>query len=330
MPTDAQVANRQFRFVSDDDAQRFLAFVHNNDYLKNHQGEYAEAYSAYSPWVHRLDFGYKHDFCLNIGNTSHDLQLSFDMKNVLNFFSSSWGVSKIANLDYSTTPTNGAQYSSILKYEGLDADGYATYSTPSSINGDTKVWQSYHNIGQCWYASVGVKYMFEGKKRDDCGCDKAGIEKTVYVKDTKEIERLNGEINRLRGQVNDLQNRKPETKEKVITKESIVTYPYYVNFELNQAEVVNREKVNLKNVAAMIKASNGKKFSVVGFADQATGTSEGNASLAQNRAKSVYDVLINEFGVPASCLVLDSKGGVGNMYYNDNELSRAVIISEVK
>ena len=109
-----------------------------------------------------------------------------------------------------------------------------------------------------------------------------------------------------------------------------MTYPYYVNFELNQAEVVNREKVNLKNVAAMIKASNGKKFSVVGFADQATGTSEGNASLAQNRAKSVYDVLINEFGVPASCLVLDSKGGVGNMYYNDNELSRAVIISEVK
>ena len=153
---------------------------------------------------------------------------------------------------------------------------------------------------------------------------------TPTYDNSAELNRLNGEINRLRAENDALKARKPEAKEKVITKESILTYPYFVNFELNQTEVVNREKVNLKNVAAMIKSANGKKFNVVGFADQATGTSEGNASLAQSRAKSVYDVLVNEFGVPASCLVLDSKGGVGNMYYDDNELSRAVIISEVK
>ena len=153
---------------------------------------------------------------------------------------------------------------------------------------------------------------------------------TPTYDNSAELNRLNGEINRLRAENDALKARKPEAKEKVITKESILTYPYFVNFELNQTEVVNREKVNLKNVAAMIKSANGKKFNVVGFADQATGTSEGNASLAKNRAQNVYDVLINEFGVPASCLVLDSKGGVGNMYYDDNELSRAVIISEVK
>ena len=328
VPTDAQVANKEFRFVSDDDAQRFMAFVHNNSYLKNRQGDYAEPYSAYSPWVHRIDFGYKHDFCVNIGNTSHDLQLSFDMKNVLNFFSSSWGVSKIANLDYSTSPNNGAQYSAILKYEGVDADGYATFSTPSSINSDTKMWQTYHNIGQCWYASVGVKYMFEGKKRDDCGCDKAGVEKTVYVKDTKEIDRLNGEINRLRGQVADLEARKPETK--VIDNSRIVTFPYLVNFTVNTTDVVNREKVNLETVAAMIKATPEKKYSVIGYADKQTGTPEGNAKLASGRAQNVYDILINQYGVPASQLVKDSKGGVDYMYMNDEQLSRSVIISEVK
>ena len=138
IPTDNEVATNQFRFVSEDDKTRFMDFVHNNDYLKNRQGEYAEAYSHYSPWVHRLDFGYKHDFKVNFGKTKHTLQLSFDMKNVLNFFNSSWGVSKLANLDYSTTPTNGAQYSSILKYEGVDADGYATFSTPKSINGKAR------------------------------------------------------------------------------------------------------------------------------------------------------------------------------------------------
>jgi hypothetical protein len=160
IPTDEQVANKEFRFKTTDDAERFMAFVHNNDYLKKHQGEYAEAYSHYAPWVHRVDFGYKHDFKVNVGNTKHMLQLSFDMKNVLNFFNSKWGVAKQANLDFSTTPNNGGQYSSILKYEGVDADGYATFSTPKSINGNTETWKYNHSLGQCWYASIGIKYYF--------------------------------------------------------------------------------------------------------------------------------------------------------------------------
>ena len=143
-----------------DEATRVEDFVHNNDYLSSHQGEYAEAYSHYSPWVHRVDISYKHDFKLNIGNTKHMLQLSFDMKNVLNFFNSKWGVAKIANLDYSTSPSSSVQYSKILKYEGVDADGYATFSTPNTINGNAENWKPYHSLGQCWYASVGIKYFF--------------------------------------------------------------------------------------------------------------------------------------------------------------------------
>ncbi len=160
IPTDLQVANKEFRFVSDDDRLRFMDFVHHNDYLSDHQGEYAEAYSYYNPWVHRIDFSYKHDFKLNIGNTSHKLQLSFDMKNVLNFFNSKWGVSKVANLDFSTNPSNGVQYSTILKYEGFDNEGYPVFSTPSTVNKEAKMWNRQHTIGQCWYASVGIKYFF--------------------------------------------------------------------------------------------------------------------------------------------------------------------------
>ena len=160
VPTDEEVANREFRFVSDDDRDRFMDFVHSDDYLSDRQGEYAEAYSVYSPWVHRIDFSYKHDFNLNIGKTKHTLQLSLDVKNVLNLFNSSWGVAKLANLDYSTAPSGGVQYSRILKYEGVDADGYATFSTPKAINGNTSKWNPYHALGQCWYASVGIKYFF--------------------------------------------------------------------------------------------------------------------------------------------------------------------------
>ena len=153
IPTDAEVANRQFRFVSDDDRDRFMAFVHNDDYLSDHQGEYAEAYSLYSPWVHRLDFSYKHDFKVKAFNNTHNLQLSFDMKNVLNFFDSSWGVMKYLN------PEIGEE-ARILECKGVDKDGYAVFATPSAINGNTETWVRNHGIGQCWYASVGIKYMF--------------------------------------------------------------------------------------------------------------------------------------------------------------------------
>ena len=153
VPTDAEVQQGLFRFASDDDAQRFMDFVHNDGYLKNRQGEYAEAYSVYSPWVHRLDFGYKHDFKLQLGKTTHRLQLSADIKNVLNLFNSSWGVSKYLN------PAIGSE-ARILKYNGVDAEGFATFSTPKAINGSTKTFVPYHSLGQCWYASIGVKYIF--------------------------------------------------------------------------------------------------------------------------------------------------------------------------
>ena len=155
IPTDGEVGvgSGEFRFVSQDDMQRFMDYVHNDGYLKKHQGDYAEPYSVYSPWVHRIDFGYKHDFKLNIGQTKHTLQLTFDMKNVLNFFNSAWGVAKYLN------PEIGSE-ARILKYEGVDAQGYATFSTPASINGNTETWTPNYSLSQCWYASIGIKYYF--------------------------------------------------------------------------------------------------------------------------------------------------------------------------
>ena len=152
IPTDEQVANGDFRFVSEKDADRFLDYVHNDKYLSKHQGEYAEAYSVYSPWVHRIDFSYKHDFKVRIGKSVNTLQLSFDLKNALNLFNSNWGVSKYMNPDLGE--------GRILKYEGVDKEGYATFSTAKAYSGTTETWQRLHSIGQCWYASVGIRYMF--------------------------------------------------------------------------------------------------------------------------------------------------------------------------
>ena len=153
IPTDEQVKNNEFRFATPDDAARFMDYVHNDKYLSKHQGQYAEAYSVYNPWVHRVDFSYKHDFKLNKkGNNSNIIQLSVDLKNILNIFNSKWGVSKYMNQDIPE--------GRILKYEGADAEGYPVFSTPAKVNGNTQTFVPNPAIGQCWYASVGIKYMF--------------------------------------------------------------------------------------------------------------------------------------------------------------------------
>ena len=152
IPTDEQVKNGEFRFVSDSDRNRFMDYVHKDSYLRKHQGQYAEAYSVYSPWVHRLDFSYKHDFKVKVGGALNTLQLSLDLKNILNLFNSSWGVSKQMNPSLNE--------GRILKYENTDADGYAVFSTPKAVTGTVQTYTPYVAIGQCWYASVGIKYMF--------------------------------------------------------------------------------------------------------------------------------------------------------------------------
>ena len=152
IPTDEQVANGEFRFATDSDRDRFMDYVHNDSYLKKNQGKYAEAYSVYSPWVHRFDFSYKHDFKVKIGKSLNTLQLSVDLKNIANLFNSKWGVSKQMNPDLNE--------GRILKYDSTDADGYPVFSTPSAVNGSVQTFTPYTAIGQCWYASVGIKYMF--------------------------------------------------------------------------------------------------------------------------------------------------------------------------
>jgi len=153
IPTDKEVADKEFRFVSQNDADRFLAYVHNSPYLSKHQGEYAEGYSLYNPFVHRLDFSYRHDFKIKHGDSTSTLQLNCNIKNILNIFNSEWGVMKGLNNAIGTDAR-------ILKYEGVDADGYATFSTVKAIDGNTQTFAPVHAIGQCWYASVGIKYMF--------------------------------------------------------------------------------------------------------------------------------------------------------------------------
>lgn len=216
-------------------------------------------------------------------------------------------------------------------YSGVDpectSDGGKTvdYSTGNFIRGiDVGLYPSARTF------ILGASVTFKDKADKKASAAVAPIVQKVV--DNTEIDRLNGEINRLRAENDQLKNQAPtkEVVKEVVASKEFVTFPYLVNFDINKTDVVNREMFNLNSVAEMIKATPGKKYAVVGYADKQTGSSERNAQLAEQRAKNVYDTLIKKYGVPASSLVLDSKGGVDYMYQNDAQVSRSVLISEVK
>ena len=71
-------------------------------------------------------------------------------------------------------------------------------------------------------------------------------------------------------------------------------------------------------------------FTIIGYADKATGTPEINETLSRERAQSVRDYLVKEFGIAADRFDVKWNGGVGNMFFDDPALSRVVIIAPKK
>lgn len=153
----------------------------------------------------------------------------------------------------------------------------------------------------------------------------------------KEVVYDNDAVNALRRQVADLiaANEKLEREKagKVVEHNTVVNAngTYLIYFPLNVSSLSNADRAQLEQVADMIKGTpSSTVFSVVGYADKATGTPEINETLSRERAQAVREYLVKEFNIPAERLDVKWNGGVGNMFFNDPSLSRVVIIAPKK
>lgn len=146
IPNDAS----EVKWASPEDAKNFFAFVEQDKYLSAHKGQYAEAYSVYSPWTHRVDLRYAHDFVVMAGGKKNILQLNIDFKNVLNIFNPAWGVAKYMN--------SSINEGRILSIKEIDNSGAPVFK--SNVDGNTPTWTPSSGIGQCWYFQVGIRYKF--------------------------------------------------------------------------------------------------------------------------------------------------------------------------
>lgn len=130
----------------------------------------------------------------------------------------------------------------------------------------------------------------------------------------------------------------PQVVEKVVEKEVVKEVPVEVVkevvkempastavfFPIGKATLTAADKARIQLYAEAIKAS-GAKFVVTGYCDKATGSVKFNQKLSEKRANAVYDVLVG-FGVNPDQLVKAAEGGVDPMFFNDNKLSRTVIM----
>ena len=136
-------------------------FIGSDSYLKTRRGQYAERNGMRTPWNHELDMKLMHAFHLSKQDKSKTLEFSFDLFNVLNLLSNSWG--------HITFVTNVNQYDvNFLKYV-TDANGKAVgkptsgylptfnFVKPTGLNDH---YYTVDPLNSRWQGQLGVKLNF--------------------------------------------------------------------------------------------------------------------------------------------------------------------------
>ena len=172
-------------------------------------------------------------------------------------------------------------------------------------------------------ATLGLAYKFKPRGWNQ------GKNKTIY--ETKTVTVVDEDaLNEALARNAELQKALEDAKAQATTEvvESLLSPELYVRFALNKSELSGEACVTLTNLAKLLNAVDTKiVYKISGYADQQTGSSERNQVLSEERAQAVYDFLVKEQGVDPAKLTVEAHGGVDTMYYNDNRLSRAVILT---
>lgn len=150
-----------------------------------------------------------------------------------------------------------------------------------------------------------------------------------------QIAALNNQVNDLRAQLLEsgqkvaaLESQLP-CPEVVVAEQITVTSPLLatVRFDLNSAEILPTEQVNIYNMAEWLKANPDQKVTVCGYADKDTGSSSYNMELSKKRADAVVSELVKTYGISADRLNVKYDGS-DVQPYSTNDWNRIVIFSQ--
>ena len=177
--------------------------------------------------------------------------------------------------------------------------------------GSQKGWKLNHKLDGVFGATLGLAYNI-GKEYSKW---RLAERVSVYQYDKETVEKIIKET--------------VPVPDPVIVKEVPEVW-FHINFVIDRWDISKKELINIHAVSDLIKSTPGTKYLICGYADKQTATPAHNLMLSENRAKAVYNVMVNEFGVNPEQLVMDYKGGVDYMFYNMKELSRCTMITSIK
>ena len=171
-------------------------------------------------------------------------------------------------------------------------------------------------------ATIGLTYKFNKRNWDRGKTVVRTVEHKAEAEALRDrLKRMDEENARLKKALAEAENRKPE-----VVAKPVVASSSFVTFAIGKSKLSNASRVNLGLFAESIKQGDPEAVYVItGYADAGTGSKKVNERLSKARAEAVYNCLVNEFGVNASQLEIDYKGGVENMFYDDPSTSRAVM-----
>lgn len=190
----------------------------------------------------------------------------------------------------------------------------------SLVNDDFDAERGGRNEEGILSATVGLTYKFKPR---------GWKPKVVTVYNETELDRLRAQMNELNAENERLKNVPVDTVETVTTELQLkeVVAPCMVVFPINKSELSQDARVNLGMFAENVKKADKEiVYTITGYADAGTGNKYVNEKLSKDRANAVYRCLVDEFGIAESQLKIDYKGGVENMFYDNPEMSRAVIV----
>ncbi|MFZ4861683.1 OmpA family protein [Sphingobacterium sp. Mn56C] len=172
-------------------------------------------------------------------------------------------------------------------------------------------------------ASIGFIYKLPKADWDTPVSTSSEYDQKMLLNYQKRIKQLTDDNNELKRLLHEAEH---STITNVKVENKILTAPILVTFPIGKSTVSNEARVNLGFFANLVNQSgNSIIYSIIGYADVATGTDAINQRLSKERATAIFNVLVNEFKVSPSRLKIVTRGGTATMFYDDPRLNRAVI-----
>jgi outer membrane protein OmpA-like peptidoglycan-associated protein len=146
----------------------------------------------------------------------------------------------------------------------------------------------------------------------------------------KDLEKGNSDNNNLKNQV----EKERKAKEQALAEAKRIKETFSLSkgqslsiyFTIDCSKVTDRNMENIKFLAEAIKTSaKNRVFTITGYADEQTGSSEHNMELSKKRAEAVYNALI-DLGVDSNKLKVEYKGDTEQPFTGRPYMNRVAVV----